>query len=300
MVKWYRPVLEVTDDHFVTKSADDDGDPRFADPNKKASKALLAALEEKRSVLDPALRSVGRIELTNNVQYPWVGTGWLIGSDLGSDIIVTNAHVGREFGMRSGAGYVFRPGIPNASVRQSARIDFREEVKPTSAREFPITDIIWISELPGLDICLLRVARIAGVDRIDPPIQLLTDPVDDNAMVAVVGYPGSNNGYDPEPFQRLFGSVTGNKRFSPGFYTGRSGDSVTYDCSTLPGSSGSVVLDVTSGRAIGLHFAGTAFDTNYAVPAGDVARIIGKRPWVGEAVSPRPAALGDDVARRRR
>ena len=49
-----------------------------------------------------------------------------------------------------------------------------------------------------------------------------------------------------------------------------------------------------SGRAIGLHFAGTAFDTNYAVPAGDVAQVIGKRPWVGEAVSPRPP-LGDNV-----
>ena len=294
VVRWYRPVLEVTDDHFVTKSEDDQSDPRFVDPNQAASTALLDTLEKNRNVLDPALRSVGRIELTNNIQYPWVGTGWLIGSDLGSDIIVTNAHVGREFGMRSGAGYVFRPGIPDASVRQVARIDFREEVKHTSAREFPITDVIWISEQPGLDICLLRVARIAGADRIDPPIQL-KDQIDDNAMVAVVGFPGSNNGYDPAPFQKLFGQVTGNKRFSPGFYTGRRSGSVTYDCSTLPGSSGSLVLDVMSGRAIGLHFAGTAFDTNYAVPAGDVAQVIGKRPWVGEAVSPRPP-LGDNVS----
>ena len=80
---------------------------------RSASKGLMDALEKNRNVLDPALRSVGRIELTNNMQYPWVGTGWIIGSDLGSDIIVTNAHVGREFGMRSGDGYVFRPGIPN-------------------------------------------------------------------------------------------------------------------------------------------------------------------------------------------
>ena len=166
---------------------------------------MIDALEKNRNVLDPALRSVGRIELTNNIQYPWVGTGWIIGSDLGSDIIVTNAHVGREFGMRSGDGYVFRPGIPDSSIRQSARIDFREEVQKTSAREFPITDIIWISDLPGLDVCLLRVARIAGADRIDPPIKLMTGQLDDNAMLAVVGFPGSNNGYDPAPFQKLFG-----------------------------------------------------------------------------------------------
>ena len=197
--------------------------------------------------------------------------------------------------MRSGDGYVYRPGIPNSSIRQSARIDFREEVTMTSPREFPITGIIWISDLPGLDICLLRVARISGMDRIDPPIQLLTGQLDDNAMLAVVGFPGSNNGYDPAPFQKLFGSVTGNKRFSPGFYSGRSEGSVTYDCSTLPGSSGSVVLDVASGRAVGLHYAGTALVTNYAVPATDIAQIIAKAPWSGERVSLPQGMLGDDV-----
>jgi PLD-like domain/Trypsin-like peptidase domain len=294
VVRWYRPVLAVTDDRFVSQSGDGGGDPRFVDPNEAASKGLMDALEAHRAVLDPVIRSVGRIELNNNVRYPWVGTGWIIGTDLGSDIIVTNSHVGREFGMRSGDGYVFRPGVPIVSVRQSARIDFREEVGMASPREFPITEIIWISEIPALDVCLLRVARSAGTDRIDPPIQLLTGEIAENAMVAVIGFPGSNNGYDPAPFQKLFGSVTGNKRFSPGFYSGRRGASVTYDCSTLPGSSGSVVLDVLTGRAIGLHYAGTAFDTNFAVPTIDLSQIIAKRPWTGEAVRPQPPPmLGD-------
>ena len=292
VVRWYRPVLAVTDDRFVISQNNPGGDPRFIDPNQAASKALMDALEARRGVLDPVIRSVGRIELNNNVRYPWVGTGWILGSDLGSDIIVTNAHVGKEFGMRSGAGYVFRPGIPDLSIRQSARIDFREEVTMSSPREFPITDIIWISEDDGLDVALLRVARSAGADRIDPPVQLFPDTVSENQMVAVIGYPGSNNGYDPAMFQKLFGSVTGNKRFSPGFYSGRRGASATYDCSTLPGSSGSVVVDVNSGRAVGLHFAGTAFDTNYAVQAADLARVVTKRPWQGEAPGPRPM-LGD-------
>jgi PLD-like domain/Trypsin-like peptidase domain len=295
VVRWYRPVLAVTDDRFVSQSGAEGGDPRFVDPNEAASKGLMDALEAHRAVLDPVIRSVGRIELNNNVRYPWVGTGWIIGSDLGSDIIVTNSHVGREFGMRSGEGYVFRAGVPDVSIRQSARIDFREEVGMASPREFPITEIIWISEIPGLDICLLRVARSAGTDRIDPPIQLLTGAIADNAMVAVIGFPGSNNGYDPALFQKLFGSVTGNKRFSPGFYSGRRDSSITYDCSTLPGSSGSVVLEVLTGRAIGLHYAGTAFDTNFAVPGTDLAQIIAKRPWAAEAAKPHqpPSVLGD-------
>ncbi len=54
-----------------------------------------------------------------------------------------------------------------------------------------------------------------------------------------------------------------------------------------------MVLDVASGRAVGLHFAGTALVTNYAVPAADIAKIITKRPWVGE--TPRPQPLGDNA-----
>jgi hypothetical protein len=296
VVRWYRPVLAVTDDRFVNSTQSRDGDPRFQDPNEAASKALLDELEKRRAVLDPVIRSVGRIELVNNVRYPWVGTGWIIGSDLGSDIIVTNGHVGREFGARSGAGYVFRPGVPDTSVRQSVRIDFREEVTGGSAREFPITEIIWISGDDTLDMCLLRVARTAGRDRIDPPVKLFTDGLTDSQMVAVIGFPGSNNGYDPAPFQKLFGSVTGKKRFSPGFYTGRRGTSATYDCSTLPGSSGSVVVDVMTGRAIGLHFAGTAFDTNFGVPGGDLARVLDKRPWQGESAGPQTVIADTDSA----
>ncbi len=293
VIRWYRPVLVVTDDRFVVSQSNPGGDPRFADPNETASKAMMEALELRRGMLDPVIRSVGRIELNNNVNFPWVGTGWILGSDLGSDVIVTNAHVGREFGMRSGEGYVFRPGVPDLSVRQSARIDFREEVGLASPREFPITDIIWISETPGLDVCLLRVARSAGADRIDPPVRMLTDALAVNRMLAVIGFPGSSNGYDPALFQKLFGSVTGNKRFSPGFYSGRRAASETYDCSTLPGSSGSVVVDVETGRAVGLHYAGTAFDTNFAVPAADLARIVQTRPWQGESAARPQKTLGD-------
>src|SRR5262249_59041153 len=149
VVRWYRPVLAVTDDRFVSQSGAEGGDPRFVDPNEAASKGLMDALEAHRAVLDPVIRCVGRIELNNNVQYPWVGTGWIIGSDLGSDIIVTNSHVGREFGMRSGGGYVFGPGVPDVSLGQAARIDFGDEVGMAAPGECPIPEVFWISEMPG-------------------------------------------------------------------------------------------------------------------------------------------------------
>ncbi|MGK9230958.1 trypsin-like peptidase domain-containing protein [Inquilinus limosus] len=290
VIRWYRPVLAVVDDRF----AQAEGGKRLEDPNMAASRALLEALERNRARLDPAIRSVGRIELLNNGHYPWVGTGWIIGSELGDDIVVTNAHVAREFAMQGPAGFRFRPGIPDIAILQAATVDFREELGSASAREFPITEVIWISETPGQDVAFLRVARRAGEDRIDPPIRLLTEEIADGRMVAVIGFPGSGNGYDPEPFRKLFGPVLGKKRFSPGLYDGSRNGSITHDCSTLPGSSGSVVIDVASGRAVGLHFAGTAFETNYAVSAADLAKIIRHRPWQPEAPARKPAAaLGD-------
>ena len=292
IIRWYRPVLAVTDDRFIQPARQ----VSAGDPNPAASKQLLEALESNRATLDAALRSVGRIELKNNVNFPWVGTGWIVDTQLGNDIIVTNAHVAREFGKAAGNRFVFRPGIPNYNALQAASIDFREELNGAASREFAIDEIIWISEMPAFDMALLRVARTAGTDRIDRPLQLLTAEPDTEQMLAVVGYPGSNNGYDPEPFRNLFGSVLGAKRFSPGFYAGRRGESITYDCSTLPGSSGSIVLDVKSGKAVGLHFAGTAFDTNYAVPAAELERVIRKRPWQTESVTVRLDPLPDRPA----
>ena len=296
VIKWYRPVLVVTDDKFVRSETRPDGDNRFIDPDAEASRELLDALEAGRAILDPAIRSVGRIELTGNLRYPWVGTGWIIGGGLGEDIIVTNAHVAREFAMASKGAFVFRPGVPDISKPQSAHIDFREELGGAAAREFPITGIVWVSEVPGLDMALLKVAREAGDDRIDPPIGLQTDDLAGNRMLAVIGFPGSNNGYEMEPFEKLFGRILGKKRFSPGYYTGVRSGSATYDCSTLPGSSGSLVLDVATGRAAGLHFAGTAFDTNYAVTAQELARVLSERPWQGETVRAARPKLGDTAA----
>ena len=48
-------------------------------------------------------------------------------------------------------------------------------------------------------------------------------------------------------------------------------DVVLHDCSTLGGNSGSVLLDLATGEAVGLHFAGRFLEANYAVPAAVVA-----------------------------
>jgi len=299
IVRWYRPVLYVKNDRIDPERGPGLLDPRFVDPNAAAAAELINRLEARRDKLDPVVRSVGRIETKNNVNYPWVGTGWIVDNDLDTNVVITNAHVAGEFARRSGTGFVFRAGIPNSSVLQQVRMDFREELSDAPAREFPILDVLWMSEDPSLDMALLRVARRAGQDEIDGPIRLLTSALTSEQMIAVLGYPGSNNGYDLVPFQQLFGVTLGTKRCSPGFVMNAGGSDLNYDCSTLPGSSGSVVLDVETGGAVGLHFAGTAFETNYAVPAATLAKVLRNRPWAVETtvtslppVSALPSGVG--------
>jgi endonuclease G len=67
--------------------------------------------------------------------------------------------------------------------------------------------------------------------------------------------------------RRLFGGIYGVKRFSPGRISAMQTDAwaFSHDATTLGGSSGSVVIDLETGGAVGVHFSGTLERANYAV-----------------------------------
>jgi hypothetical protein len=94
--------------------------------------------------------------------------------------------------------------------------------------------------------------------------------------VFAVGYPVDDarniwgNRITPAPvFRRVFGAddeSLGTKRFSPGTVIGwRDTNVFTHDASTLPGSSGSCIVDFEDRRVVGLHYGGRYKDQNYAV-----------------------------------
>ncbi|MEO1533375.1 MAG: DNA/RNA non-specific endonuclease, partial [Pseudomonadota bacterium] len=76
---------------------------------------------------------------------------------------------------------------------------------------------------------------------------------------------------DPTLMNDIFGGTYDVKRFSPGLATGfeEGGVIMLTDYTTLGGNSGSVVLDIETGEAVGLHFAGLFGETNFAV-SGDI------------------------------
>jgi len=94
--------------------------------------------------------------------------------------------------------------------------------------------------------------------------------------VYAVGYPVAdsrnmwNQRITPAPvFRRVFGAdeeSLGMKRFSPGTVLKWRDDRVfLHDASTLPGSSGSCIVDFEDRRVVGLHFGGRYKQENYAV-----------------------------------
>ena len=71
---------------------------------------------------------------------------------------------------------------------------------------------------------------------------------------------------------RIFNKRYDKKRLAPGLITGKAADRVFHDCSTLGGNSGGEVVSLKTGHALALHFAGTLFAKNHAVPIEVVAQ----------------------------
>jgi endonuclease G len=235
----------------------------FSDSESEIWRARLEAARER---LERAVRSVGRVELDGHPQFEWVGTAWMVAPDT----LLTNRHVAREFGRHLGDGFTFTPGFRGGPVRAS--VDFLEEIEGVESLAFPIVEILHIEDDRGPDIALLRVEGAADGPTLPDPIGLSETAADVALQVAVVGYPARDSRIpDQALMQSIFGDVYDKKRLAPGQITGATGALLMHDCSTLGGNSGSVVLDLATGRAVGLHFAGRFLEANFAVPAPLVA-----------------------------
>ncbi len=246
-----RPVLAVRNDQVQIEIQEAESEV-WRERLTRAQPKLLAPL-----------RAVGRIEVEGHPDYSWVGTGWLVSDD----VIVTNRHVAQAFARRANDGFVFKLGPDQR--RMQAGIDFLCELGNTERRAFALQRVLHIEGDDGPDIAFLRVAPAAGLALPVPLAQQRAAPAQ---QVVVVGYPARDSRIpDAALMDELFGDVYDRKRVAPGQVTESSGSELRHDCSTLGGNSGSVVLDLASGQALGLHFAGRFLVSNYAVPAEVIA-----------------------------
>lgn len=246
------------------------------------SEVWRSRLQTSSAQLQRAAGAVGRINLKGRPGVPYVGTGWLVDKDT----IATNRHVALEFGHHGRDGFTFtQAGDPS-----DVSIDFLEEAGRRERLAFPIVEILHIEGDDGPDLALLRVGESRG-KALAAPIPLSTAAPSAKQQVAVIGYPAKDSrAPDAQLVQSIFGNVFDKKRLAPGQLTDAKADVLLHDCSTLGGNSGSVVLDLQTGQAVGLHFAGQFLKTNYAVPAALVAervdQVLHAKP--GKPASPRP------------
>ena len=230
-----------------------------------------ARLHPTKSKLDAAIRSVGRVEVAGSGS-PFLGTAWMIGEG----VAVTNRHVAVEFARKKGREFVMRSNPIGQPFEP--RLDFKEEHAQLTAFEAQVDKVLFIAGLDDddPDIAFLSLVAPPG-RRLPPPIPLFDGPATPGQTVAVIGYPAEDPRNDVADQARLFGGIFDIKRLAPGEVMGRVDDTVfTHDCTTLGGSSGSVVVDVETGAAVGLHFAGEFLEANFAVDAPTLRRFLTK------------------------
>lgn len=220
-----------------------------------------------RQTLEAAIRATCRVE-NAGVE---IGTGFLVAPDL----VMTNRHVAAAFvvGVGSAPNFVWlSPAAANPCV------NFRRETSRPDTEESATFEIAGpVMMHPYFDIALLKTKRpVAGV----APLRLSTDPngAAQRAGIALVGYPAHDPDEDDPPAS-VITAPFGVKRVQPG-QAGATGTVRSYDkpvasrghdSSTLNGSSGSPVVDLTSGSVVGVHFYGRLRNSNWAVRTSDLA-----------------------------
>ena len=247
-------------------------------------------LDPNRTAIKGVIRSVGRIDLKGHPNRKWAGTSWLVDQD----VMVTNRHVARLFAdARQTRPPQFMQGV-------QAFIDFNEEIDAREQVEHLVRSIIHIEPLESnVDLALLRLsAGTTAQLRLEPvPLNTRLSSVE---FLGVVGYPANDLRNNPrDAFVRYFGDKFDVKRFAPGkvMNSSHSSEVFTHNCTTLGGNSGSVVFDIGSGGAIGLHFGGNALLQNYAVKAEYVLDRMRKNQVQGARIGAADGGGGEEARR---
>lgn len=243
-------------------------DDAFEEPELEYWKSRLNPY---RAAMESVLRSVGRVELTGHSTYEWVGTAWVVGEQ----VVVTNRHVANIFARQQGQGFVFRPSPLGGAM--TARIDFKEEYQRDAANHVSVARVLYVApDAPGQpDIAVLELATAADLP---PPVRLAAgsrtaDPV------AVVGYPAWDSRNGEDAMRNVFRDIYDVKRLAPGYLMpAADATTIRHNCSTLGGNSGSAVLEVQTGYAVGLHFGGRFRTANFAVKAEVIRSVLDRLP----------------------
>lgn len=246
ILEWVmRPALPLPDNRFEPPAAGPWGD-------------LKADLVE-----GPA-RSVCRLDLCiKGCQPIQVGGGFVVGEDDKDRLVImTNVHVVRA---AQNVGWMACPEVGLAC-------DFERYATDAGGPLFTLDEACDLHPSYDLALVYLPKENVTGPAPMPAPLLLSSSPSGDvcSLQIGVVGHPTFDPSRDPFPKYFGFGNQFGIKRLSPGYVklienrgwsypvAGGSVDVFLHDASTLGGSSGSCILDLSTLQVVGLHFGGWA------------------------------------------
>jgi endonuclease G, mitochondrial len=239
--------------------------------------------------------SVGRIEFRNH-SMAWGGTGWVVERSAKGAKVVTNRHVAQLIVRRKADGTaVFLRGPSGA--RYGAAIDFREEAATAAgdnSRTAELTRIEYLADDASADVALLLIE--AADFELPSPFDLVNKQVEQDELVALIGYPAYDPRNEADAQARYFRDLYEVKRFAPGkVLQPPENGLLTYDCTSLGGNSGSPLIRLEDGKVAGLHFSGVYGKYNSAVSAKTLESLLrGERP-VAVRLSQAPTEAKDGV-----
>jgi hypothetical protein len=221
-----------------------------------------------RDQLEFAIQRTGRIEW-NDRSMPYIGTGFLATPQLA----ITTRHVAEQISEG--------PNFQNRNLKSNLNvwINFRAEREGERGDDIAkLDDITKVKQVlfvhPYWDIGGLEVEPIRSGLSLEP------EPIPAGTEIAAIGYPTLDLRNERALQEKIYGSAFGVKRLLPGKTLsssqvnsfGRDVDCLCHDASTLGGTTGAPLIDLRTGRVVGIHFAGVYQRRNYAVPCWELLK----------------------------
>ncbi len=263
----------------------------FVEPKNQTWHRRLAP---NRAKINHVIANSGRVDVIGHDSAKWLGTAWRINETT----FITNRHVATEFAKAKGKGHQFRENM-------KVHIDLREEHESDEQLEYLIGSITHIEDksVPGsVDMAVLKMHADAAKIMGDPIELSVNEKAPD--FIGVIGYPARDWRNPEDPMRRIFGGIFGVKRLAPGriMEADYTSTTFTHNCTTLGGNSGSVVCDIETGAAVGLHYAGSAREQNFAVKSTAIAEVLRKKSvsFNGVGTMPKPGGKDGDKASKER
>ncbi len=223
---------------------------------------LEAALETIRV----AIAATGRVEV-KGIGASHLGTAWMIEDN----VAVTNRHVAELFTRMRNGVFEVRHDVNGQPFK--VVVDFLGEADNTASREVAVTGVLYVASaaFDEPDVAFLELDPATA-----PSAPALGDDKEltPQEFLAAIGYPAFDTRNNAADQKRIFGGTYDVKRLAPGWVKQLQPTIFTHDCTTLGGNSGSLIVSLKQGGAVGLHFSGVEGVENRAVRIGEVRRLL--------------------------